>query len=203
MGSFIKGLFTAIGALATLLGAVAFLLYAAGFVQIHPGPIGIQVLTRDSKIDIKDDSKQEVKASAPTLTLPNTHATPAAIQTQPTPAPSPAPQTSANGKTDQSSPRDNRTEIAETAPVQTKGRAARQSRARHVYTYPNESEIQPAYTYEPSDDSCTCPTVTADASASSSEDNSQNTESTQQYRDGNTIVTRRVVRRVYHYRYPN
>ena len=206
MGGFIKGLFTAIGALATLLGAVALLLYAAGFIQVHPGPIGFQVFTTDSKIDIKDESKQEVKASAPTLALPSAHATPAVLQTQATPAPSPTPQASATRDTGEGSAQNNRTDVSEAAPEQPKGRPVRQSRVRHVYNYPDESEVDPAYTYEePSTDSCTCPavTATADASTSSSDDSSQNSESYQQYRVGNTIVTQRVVHRVYRYRYPN
>jgi hypothetical protein len=206
MGGFIKGLFTAIGALATLLGAVALLFYAAGFVQVHLGPIGIQVFTTNSKIDIKDESKQEVKASAPTLALPSARATPAVLQTQPTPVPSPTPQAPATRDTGEGSAPNNRTDISKAASEQPKGRPMRQSRARHVYNYPDELKIEPAYTYEePSSDSCTCPTVTAtaDDSTSPSEDSSQNSESYQQYRVGNTIVTRRVVRRVYHYRYPN
>jgi hypothetical protein len=207
MGGFIKGLFTTIGSLATLLGAVALLLYAAGFIQVHPGPIGIQVFTTNSKINIKDESKQEVKASAPTLALPSARATPTVPQTQPTPVASPTPQASTTKNTGEGSiTRNNRTDISEAAPEQPKSRPARQSRARHVYNYPDESEVQPAYTYEePSSDSCTCPavTATADVSTSSSEDSDQNSDSYPQYRVGNTIVTRRVVRRVYHYRYPN
>lgn len=206
MGGFIKGLFTAIGALATLLGAVALLFYAAGFIQVHPGPIGIQIFTTDSKIDIKDESKQEIKASAPTLALPSARATPAVSLTQPTPVPSPTPQTSATRNTGEGSARINRTDVSEAVPEQPKGRPVRQLRPRHIYNYPDESEVEPAYTYkEPPSDSCTCPavTATAEASTSLSDDGDQNSESYQQYRVGNTIVTRRVVRRVYHYRYPN
>lgn len=215
---FIKGLFTTIGALATLLGAMVILLYAAGFVQIHPGPTAIQLFTTDSKIEVKDDSKQEVKAYAPTPPSTAPHSPPAVLQTQPTPAPTPAPPTSDARHADNSSSTHKQSgssgsDVAEAALVQTKGRT-RQPRVRHVYNYPEEdSEVTPAYTYEqPASDSCscTCPgdTVTADASASSasassSEDGNQNTESYQQYRVGNTIITRRVVRRVYHYRSQN